>query len=127
MLGTVLDVSEDGIPDIDPEDPQLPMWAVYEFLGSVVDAAVSVVGQHPRLKSLRGSGRLGQASHAARAELVHPVGCREGARRHVVDRELVDEGAGEALGLGQVGAALVQQLPDDLGAQGRERHGDGLV
>ena len=43
VLGTVLDVSEDGIPDIDPEDPQLPMWAVYEFLGSVVDAAVSAL------------------------------------------------------------------------------------
>ena len=43
VLGTVLDVSEDGIPDIEPEDPQLPMWAVYEFLGSVVDAAVSAL------------------------------------------------------------------------------------
>lgn len=41
VLGTVLDVSEDGYPDLDPDDPMLSTWAVYEFLGSVVDAAVS--------------------------------------------------------------------------------------
>lgn len=41
VLGTVLDVSEDGYPDLDPDDPMLTTWAVYEFLGSVVDAAVS--------------------------------------------------------------------------------------
>jgi DNA-binding transcriptional regulator YhcF (GntR family) len=40
VLGTVLDVSEDELPDLQPDDPQLPAWAVYEFLGSVVDAAV---------------------------------------------------------------------------------------
>jgi hypothetical protein len=40
VLGTVLDVVEDDLPDLDPDDPQLPAWAAYEFLGSVVDAAV---------------------------------------------------------------------------------------
>lgn len=44
VLGTVLDVSEDGYPDLDPDDPMLTTWAVYEFLGSVVDAAVSSLG-----------------------------------------------------------------------------------
>jgi hypothetical protein len=39
-LGSVLDVSEDGYPDLDADDPELPAWAVYEFLGSVVDACV---------------------------------------------------------------------------------------
>lgn len=43
VLGTVLDVSEDGYPDLDRDDPQLPIWAVYEFLGSVVDAAVTAL------------------------------------------------------------------------------------
>jgi hypothetical protein len=43
VLGTVLDVAEDGLPDIEADDPQLPAWAVYEFLGSVVDAAVTAL------------------------------------------------------------------------------------
>ena len=43
VLGTVLDVSEDGYPDLDPEDPQIPAWAVYEFLGSLVDACVAAM------------------------------------------------------------------------------------
>jgi hypothetical protein len=36
-------VSEEGYPDLDPEDPMLSTWAVYEFLGSVVDAAVGAL------------------------------------------------------------------------------------
>jgi hypothetical protein len=40
VLGTVLDVSEDGTPALEEDDPMLPAWAVYEFLGGVVDAAV---------------------------------------------------------------------------------------
>lgn len=45
VLGTVLDVSEDGYPDLEEDDPQLPVWAVYEFLGSVVDAAVTALAE----------------------------------------------------------------------------------
>lgn len=41
VIGTRLDVSED-LPDLDPDDPLLPDYAVYEFLGwllgQVVDA-----------------------------------------------------------------------------------------
>ncbi len=40
VLGTALDVSEDAPPDLDADDPELPTWAVYEFLGSLVDASV---------------------------------------------------------------------------------------
>ena len=40
-LGTVLDVDEDELPDLDEDDPQLPVWAVYQFLGSVVDATLA--------------------------------------------------------------------------------------
>jgi len=40
VLGTVLDVSEDGYPDLDEDDPQLPVWVIYDFLGTVVDATV---------------------------------------------------------------------------------------
>jgi hypothetical protein len=43
VLGTVLDVVEDDYPDLDDDDPQLPAWAVYEFLGGVVDAAVNAL------------------------------------------------------------------------------------
>jgi hypothetical protein len=43
VLGTVLDVVEDDHPDLDDGDPQLPAWAVYEFLGGVVDAAVKAL------------------------------------------------------------------------------------
>jgi len=44
-LGTVLDVDEDHLPDLEPDDPRLPAWAVYEFLGSVVDAAVHALAE----------------------------------------------------------------------------------
>ena len=44
-LGTVLDVDEDHRPDIEADDPQLTAWAVYEFLGSVVDAAVHALAE----------------------------------------------------------------------------------
>ena len=37
VLGTVLDVIEDEHPDLEPDDPMIPTWAVYEFLGGVVD------------------------------------------------------------------------------------------
>jgi hypothetical protein len=40
VLGTRLDVSEDEPPDLADDDPELAAWAVYEFLASVVDAAV---------------------------------------------------------------------------------------
>jgi hypothetical protein len=45
VLGTVLDVSEDGTPAIDEDDPMLPAWAVYDFLGGVVDAAVQALSE----------------------------------------------------------------------------------
>ena len=43
VLGTVLDVIEDEHPDLEPDDPMIPTWAVYEFLGGVVDAAVTAL------------------------------------------------------------------------------------
>jgi len=45
VLGTVLDVSEDGVPDLDRDDPEIPARAVYDFLGSVVDAAVAALAE----------------------------------------------------------------------------------
>jgi hypothetical protein len=45
VLGTVLDVSEDELPELDEDDPMLPAWAVYDFLGGVVDAAVRALGE----------------------------------------------------------------------------------
>ncbi len=45
VLGTVLDVSEDGPPDLDPDDPSLPAWAVYEFLGSLQDAVIDALSR----------------------------------------------------------------------------------
>ena len=44
VLGTVLDVVENDYPDLEPDDPMIPTWAVYEFLGGVVEAAVSALG-----------------------------------------------------------------------------------
>ncbi len=40
VLGTRLDVSEDMPPELEPDDPDIPAWAVYEFLGGVLDAIV---------------------------------------------------------------------------------------
>ena len=40
-----LDVAEDCPADLDPDDPELPVWAVYEFLGSVLDAAVRALSR----------------------------------------------------------------------------------
>ena len=45
VLGTVLDVSEDGTPALEDDDPMLPAWAVYEFLGGIVDAAVQALAE----------------------------------------------------------------------------------
>jgi hypothetical protein len=45
VLGTVLDVSEDEPPELDDDDPMLPAWAVYDFLGGLVDAAVRALGE----------------------------------------------------------------------------------
>jgi hypothetical protein len=45
VLGTVLDVSEDGYPELDEDDPELPVWVIYDFLGSVVDAAVTALAE----------------------------------------------------------------------------------
>ncbi len=40
VLGTRLDVGEDSPPELEPDDPDLPAWAVYEFLGGMVDSIV---------------------------------------------------------------------------------------
>lgn len=44
VLGTRLDVSEDLPRDLDPDDPELPAWAVYEFLGMLVSVIVDALG-----------------------------------------------------------------------------------
>ncbi|HEY6533198.1 MAG TPA: DUF2017 family protein [Acidimicrobiales bacterium] len=45
VLGTVLDVSEDEFPELSEDDPMLPAWAVYDFLGGIVDAAVRALAE----------------------------------------------------------------------------------
>ena len=45
VLGTVLDVSEDQLPELSEDDPMLPTWAVYDFLGGVVDACVRALSE----------------------------------------------------------------------------------
>ena len=40
VLGTRLDVSEDSAPELEPDDPDLPAWAVYEFLGGMIESIV---------------------------------------------------------------------------------------
>lgn len=45
VLGTNLDVSEDGLPEIDPDDPDLPAWALYEFLGALVGWIVDALAR----------------------------------------------------------------------------------
>ena len=45
VLGTRLDVSEDTVPDLTPDDPELPAWAVYELLGALVDAIVQALSE----------------------------------------------------------------------------------
>jgi DNA-binding transcriptional regulator YhcF (GntR family) len=44
VLGTVLDAGEE-LPDVEADDPSLPAWAVYEFLGGLVDAAVRALAE----------------------------------------------------------------------------------
>lgn len=36
VLGTRLDVREDELPELAADDPELPVWALYEFLGALV-------------------------------------------------------------------------------------------
>lgn len=45
VLGTRLDVSEDGFPEIDEDDPELPAWALYEFLGVLVGMVVDALAR----------------------------------------------------------------------------------
>ena len=73
VLGTVLDVSEDGTPTLDADDPHAPAWAVYEFLGGVVDAAVQRARRDPRLTGDRSAPPAGVAGPPA-AELLHRSG-----------------------------------------------------
>jgi len=40
VLGTRLDVSEEGQPELEPDDPDVVAWAVYEFLGGIVESIV---------------------------------------------------------------------------------------
>jgi Domain of unknown function (DUF2017) len=43
VLGTRLDVSEDDEPEIDPEDPEAPTWALYFFLSTLVAELVDAL------------------------------------------------------------------------------------
>ena len=43
VLGTRLDVGEGPLPDLEPDDPELPAWAVYEFLGAMVSLCVDAL------------------------------------------------------------------------------------
>ena len=45
VLGTRLDVSEDGFPQLEPDDPELPAWALYEFLGVFVGMVVDALAR----------------------------------------------------------------------------------
>jgi len=45
VIGTRLDVSEDVLPEIDADDPNLPMWALYEFLGILVGMIVDALAR----------------------------------------------------------------------------------
>lgn len=43
VLGTRLDVIEDHMPEIDHDDPELPAWALYEFLGALLEMVVQAL------------------------------------------------------------------------------------
>ena len=43
VLGTRLDVSEDDTGPIDPDDPEAPAQAAYEYLGWLLDSTVSAL------------------------------------------------------------------------------------
>ena len=43
VLGTRLDVSEDDLGPIDPDDPEAPAQAAYEYLGWLLESAVSAL------------------------------------------------------------------------------------
>ena len=45
VLGTRLDVSEDGFPQLEPDDPELPAWALYEVLGVLVGMVVDALAR----------------------------------------------------------------------------------
>ena len=47
VLGTRLDVAEDVAPELEPDDPELPAWALYEYLGAVVSAIVDALMDAP--------------------------------------------------------------------------------
>lgn len=40
VLGTRLEVSEQGQPELEADDPDVVAWAVYEFLGGIVETIV---------------------------------------------------------------------------------------
>ena len=40
VLGSRLDVTEGISPELESDDPDLPAWAVYEFLGGVIESIV---------------------------------------------------------------------------------------
>ena len=44
VLGTRLDVREDEEPDLDPDDPDTPAWALYYFLSGLVAELVDALG-----------------------------------------------------------------------------------
>jgi hypothetical protein len=45
VLGTRLDVTEESSPDLDPDDPDVPAWMLYEFLGSLVSLIIDALSR----------------------------------------------------------------------------------
>jgi hypothetical protein len=43
VLGTRLDVIENHMPEIDHDDPDLPAWALYEFLGWLLEIVIQAL------------------------------------------------------------------------------------
>jgi hypothetical protein len=43
VIGTRLDVSEDDDGPLSPDDPDAPAWAIYDFLGFLVDRTVAAL------------------------------------------------------------------------------------
>lgn len=45
VLGTRLEVNGESMPELTPDDPDLPAWALYEFLGALVGWIVDALAR----------------------------------------------------------------------------------
>ena len=45
VLGTRLEVDDERPPELEPDDPDLPAWALYEFLGALVGWIVDALSR----------------------------------------------------------------------------------